>query len=136
MTFVPGQPFSGNGGQLPVNGLATIGNYLDPRGQKYTNIEGSDDITFIRGARSLKVGAIFKRMLDLQTAVTAGGGRYDINGGLTDMLAGRSSTLTFQWPTTSSNRDWRQSLFGAYIQDDYKIRRNLTLKPWPARKNL
>ena len=127
MTFVPGQPFSGNGGQLSVNGLATIGNYLDPRGQKYTNIEGSDDITFVRGAHSLKVGAIFKRMLDLQTAVTAGGGRYDINGGLSDMLAGKSSTLTLQWPTTSSNRDWRQSLFGAYIQDDYKVRRNLTL---------
>jgi hypothetical protein len=66
-------------------------------------------------------------MLDLQTAVSAGGGMYTINGGLTDMLAGRSSSITFQWPTTTSNRDWRQSLFGAYLQDDYKIRRNLTL---------
>jgi hypothetical protein len=127
LTFVPGQPFNGNGGQLTVSGIASIGNYLDPRGQKYTNLEFSDDITFVRGAHSLKVGAILKRMLDLQTAVSAGGGRFTINGGLTDMLAGRSSSLLFQWPTTSSNRDWRQSLFGAYIQDDYKIKRNLTL---------
>jgi len=127
MTFIPGQPFSANGGQLSVNAIATIGNSNDPRGQKYTNIEGSDDITFVRGAHSLKVGAIFKRMLDLQTAVSSGGGRYTINGGLADMIAGRSNSLNFQWPTTSSNRDWRQNLFGAYIQDDYKIRRNLTL---------
>jgi hypothetical protein len=127
MTFIPGQAFNGNGGQLTVTGLPSLGNYLDPRGQKFTNLEGSDDMTFVRGAHSLKIGAIFKRMLDYQQAVTAGGGQYTINGGLTDMLAGRSSSLNLQWPTTTSNRDWRQSLFGGYIQDDYKVRRNLTL---------
>lgn len=127
MTFAPGQPFSGNGGQLNPTGIASIGNYLDPRGQKYTNLEGSDDVTVVRGPHSLKVGAIFKHMMDYQQAVTAGAGRYDINGGLNDMIAGRGSTFTLQWPTTTSNRDWRQNLFGAYVQDDYKIRRNLTL---------
>jgi len=79
MTFIPGQPFNNNGGQLNVTGLASIGNYLDPRGQKYTNLEGSDDVTLIRGTHSLKMGAIFKRMLDYQQAVTAGGGQYTIN---------------------------------------------------------
>jgi hypothetical protein len=127
MTFVPGQAFNGNGGQLTVTGLASLGNYLDPRGQKYTMLEGSDDVTLIRGAHSLKLGAIFKKMLDYQQAVTAGGGQYTINGGLTDMLAGRSSSLNLQWPTTTSNRDWRQNLFGAYVQDDYKIKRNFTM---------
>jgi hypothetical protein len=127
MTFVPGQAFNGNGGQLTVTGLASLGNYLDPRGQKYTMLEGSDDVTLIRGAHSLKMGSIFKRMLDYQQAVTAGGGQFTINGGLTDMLAGRSSSLNLQWPTTTSNRDWRQNLFGAYVQDDYKIKRNFTM---------
>jgi hypothetical protein len=127
MTFVPGQPFSGNGGQLSVSGLPGIGDYLNPRGQKYTNIEFSDDLTLVRGAHSIKAGAIFKRLMSLQIAVSAGGGRYTINGGLNDMLAGRSNSLLFQWPTTTSNRDWRQNLVGAYIQDDYKIRPNLTL---------
>src|SRR5207249_4856604 len=63
MTFAPGQPFSGNGGQLNPTGIASIGNYLDPRGQKYTNLEGSDDITFIHGAHSLKAGTIFKHLM-------------------------------------------------------------------------
>jgi Carboxypeptidase regulatory-like domain/TonB dependent receptor len=127
MTFVPGQSFNGNGGQLSVTGLSSIGNYLDPRGQKFTNLEGSDDVTLIRGAHTVKIGAIFKKMLDYQQAVTAGGGQYTINGGLVDMLAGRSSSLNLQWPTTTSNRDWRQNLFGAYVQDDYKLKSNLTL---------
>jgi Carboxypeptidase regulatory-like domain/TonB-dependent Receptor Plug Domain len=125
-SFVPGESFSGNGGELNINGIATIGNYLDPRGQKYTNLEGSDDVTLIRGAHSLRIGAIFKRLMDYQQAVSAGGGFYTINGGVNDFLAGRSSSFTFQWPTTTSNRDWRQNLFGAYTQDDYKMRRNLT----------
>jgi hypothetical protein len=127
LTFVPGQPFNNNGGQLTVNGIAGIGNYLDPRGQQYTLLEWSDDLTLVLGAHSLKFGGIFKNMKNYQAAVTAGGGQYTINGGLFDMLRGVSSSLNFQWPTTTSNRDWRQNLFGAYIQDDFKITRNLTL---------
>ena len=84
-------------------------------------------MTLVLGAHSLKVGAIFKNTKDYQAAVTAGGGQYTINGGLFDMLRGVSSSLNFQWPTTTSNRDWRQNVFGAYLQDDYKIMRNLTL---------
>jgi len=126
MTFVPGQPFD-YGGQLTVAGIATIGQYLDPRIQNYTLLEWSDDITLVRGAHSIKLGSIFKKMMDRYTAVTAGAGQYTINGGLFDMLQGRSSSLNFQWPGTNSNRDWRQSLLGAYIQDDYKLKRNLTL---------
>lgn len=59
--------------------------------------------------------------------MTAGGGQYTINSGLFDMLQGKSRSLNFQWPTTTSNRDWRQNLLGASIQDDFKWRRNVTL---------
>lgn len=126
MTFVPGVPFT-FGGLLNIANVANIGNYLTPRGVDYSLFEISDDVTLIRAGHTLKMGAILKNLLDFQEAVTARAGRYILNGGLTDALQGRATTLQIEWPGLPGNRDWRQKLVAFYLQDDFKLKSNLTV---------
>jgi hypothetical protein len=102
-----------------VGGLPT---YL----YRWNSFQGYDDAFFNRGKHSIKFGAAFERMLLQVTALTDPNGIWFF-GNLQNFL--QNSPTKFQGGVASSltPRDLRQSIFGAYVQDDWRWKPSLTL---------
>jgi hypothetical protein len=113
---VPGVLSSMTGG---VGGLPT---YL----YDWNSFQWYDDAFWTKGTHSIKFGVAVERMMLQATALTDPNGIWtfaDIQSFLTNnpskFAGGVASTLT--------PRNLRQSIFGAYLQDDWRLRTNLTL---------
>ena len=85
-----------------------------------------DDAFWTKGTHSIKFGFAAERMMLQATALTDPNGIWnfaDLQSFLTNtpkkFQGGIASSLT--------PRDFRQTLFGAYVQDDWRLRPNLTL---------
>ncbi len=122
--FVPGLP----AGIITVANLAFAGG-LGASGAdlyNYTAPQFSDDLTWIKGRHSLRTGFIVSR---IQFNVSAGNipnGEWDF-GSISDFLTLVPLDFTSDFPGSDSKRGMRQTYLGAYIQDDFKVRPNLTL---------
>jgi hypothetical protein len=117
-----------------VGGLPT---YL----YRWNSFQGYDDAFYNRGKHSIKFGGAFERMLLQVTALTDPNGIWFFTSSTSSgpNCASASSPelcsfLTnqptkFQGGVVSSltPRDLRQSIFGAYLQDDWRWKPNLTL---------
>ena len=114
-----------------VGGLPT---YL----YRWNSFQGYDDAFYNRGKHSIKFGAAFERMLLQVTALTDPNGVWFFTSSSTSCASASSPELCsfltnqptkFQGGVVSSltPRDLRQSIFGAYIQDDWRAKPNLTL---------
>ncbi len=124
--LVPGVPFS-NGGLLEVSSLESVGNQRDPQWNAYNLFQWSDDVTLSRGSHSLKTGLIAERLRFNLNAANSDGGNYRFTGGLLSFLQGRPGQFIAMMPGASRYRAMRQSLFGFYFQDEYRVRPRLTL---------
>src|SRR6202171_1144764 len=86
-----------------------------------------DDAFFTRGTHTLKFGFAMERM---QNDEFSGGvppnGSYKFDT-LTTFFQNRPASLLLDDPATTRPINVRQTLFGAYIQDDWRWRSNLTL---------
>jgi hypothetical protein len=112
---VPGiTPFSG--------GLGAIDTYRF----HWTSIQVYDDLEFTRGNHSLKFGGGTERIRDNILAVTAPGGGFSFNS-LSDFLTNHPFSLAATVPSTISGRGFRQTIVGAYLQDDWRWRRHFTV---------
>src|ERR1700675_4493929 len=89
-----------------------------------------DNVFFTKGIHSLKFGANVERIIDNQSTPSQPGGDFEF-GSLQDFLTNDSSgnpvTLIADAPGTVSRRRMRETLFGAYLEDDLHLRSNLTL---------
>ncbi|HKV40472.1 MAG TPA: TonB-dependent receptor, partial [Blastocatellia bacterium] len=85
-----------------------------------------DDAFLTTGAHSLKFGLAFERMQHNLETETSPNGAFRF-GSLVDFLTNQPLNFTGQPPGSLSPRGARQSLFGGYIQDDWRARPNLTL---------
>jgi hypothetical protein len=89
-----------------------------------------DNIFFTKGIHSLKFGVNVERIIDNQSTPSQPGGDFEF-GSLQDFLTNDSSgnpvTLIADAPGIVSRRRMRETLFGAYLQDDMHLRSNLTL---------
>ena len=131
----------GNGGlpQIYVNEFPEIGPPLfqpSPEGQNGYQI--IDDTTKILGNHSLKFGVEFQNIRYSVYQPTFGKGAYNYGGGLTawqgspypsgyglaDFFADQMSYTYTSAPTPTDNGRWYRA---AYIQDDWKVMRRLTL---------
>jgi hypothetical protein len=131
----------GNGGlpQIWVNEFPEIGPPLfqpSPEGQNVYQI--IDDTTKILGNHSLKFGVEFQNVRYSVYQPTFGKGAYNYGGGLTawqgspypsgyglaDFFADQMSLTFVSAPTPTNNGHWYRA---AYIQDDWKLNRKLTL---------
>jgi hypothetical protein len=133
LSFVPGQPFgairfqfntAGNG---ITQGVSETGLGVG-RGTFPQNIfQESDTFSTIRGLHSLKFGVDVER-IQLNTNGGAPEGAYQF-GGLVPFLAGTPTQFTANLLGGNYNveRGWRRMLFGWFVQDDFRIRPNLTL---------
>jgi hypothetical protein len=93
---------------------------------RWNSFQVYDDAFWNKGTHSLKFGGVVERMLSQVTAHSDPTGIWQFNT-LTDFL--KNSPKRFQGgiPSTVTPRDLRQTLFGLYVQDDWRWKPYLTL---------
>jgi hypothetical protein len=101
-------------------GRFTFNNYT------WNSFQGYDDAFLTKGVHSIKFGFAFERMQINILFPTNPTGQFSF-GTLTDFLTNQPSSFVGGGPGTLAPRGIRQSLFGGYVQDDWRIRPNLTL---------
>ncbi len=107
---------------LFLGGVGAIGDYHF----NYTSYQWYDDLSITRGNHSIKVGAAFERIQSNVVGAGASNGTTTF-GSLTAFLQNQPSAFSANVPGTGTLLGQRQSVFGTYVQDDWRVRRNLTL---------
>jgi len=124
LAAVPGQNAAAVniGGLSPFLGGLTAA-YLY---QRWNSFQGYDDAFLTKGLHSLKFGVAFERdqLNQLSKGSTAGEFHF---GTLADFLTNKPKLFIATFPNLLTPRGIRQSIFGLYVQDDWRVRPNLTL---------
>jgi hypothetical protein len=122
---VPG----GNAADMRIVG---IGEMLGGLNSLTTNIyvwnsfQFYDDAFVTHGKHSFKFGFAAERIQENVLARSNPGGIWNFNS-LSDFLTNNPLNFTAGFSNTITNRGYRETVFGAYIQDDWRVRHNLTL---------
>jgi hypothetical protein len=122
--FIPGHPVGAfnNPGASPLRGaLEATENYV------LNTPEVSDQFIYNRGSHSVKVGGLVRRFQLNANSPLVPDGIFLYFGGLASFLSGKPGIELAAQPGTSFYRGIRETLFGLYFQDDWKVRPNLTL---------
>jgi hypothetical protein len=122
---VPGRNAAG----VSVPGLTEFNGGLGARSNydfHWTSIQAYEDAALTHGNHALKFGFGVERMRDNIVAVSDPGGVFSFNS-LSDFLTNAPFFLSAPLPTSVSARGLRDTIFGAYIQEDWRWRPNLTL---------
>jgi hypothetical protein len=126
------QEFLQTGG-IPLMDLA---NYQDlgirnfrPQYQKPNAWQFLDTLSMAYGRHSLRTGFEARTKQDLLRDIERVSPRYQFTGGFTtndfaDFLLGYANLVQ---ATTQPEIDWRQQAYSAFVQDDWKVRPDLTL---------
>ncbi len=123
--FVPGD----SAGQVQVPGLTTFSGGLsaaNPLLFRWNSWQAYDDISHTSGIHSLTFGANVERIQDNQFSADTPGGFYQFNT-LSDFIANNPLSLLATEPGTITPRNLRQTIAGAYFEDDIRWRPNLTI---------
>ncbi len=125
--FNPGLPAGiitvGSGVSQFTGGLGAISEFRF----HYNSYQFSDDIFLTRNQHSLKFGVSVERIQANQFTQGASPNGFFTFGGLQQFLTNQPSTFQTLLGTSRTPRDLRQTLFAGYVQDDYKLKPNLTL---------
>src|SRR5487761_1715997 len=92
----------------------------------WNSFQGYDDAFYTRGTHSIKFGAAVERM-DLNMGVVASPGGDFFFSTIASFLTNQPSRFDTAFLSTLTRRGLRQTLFGAYLQDDWRARPNFTL---------
>ncbi len=92
----------------------------------WTSIQADDDVSVVRGNHALKFGVGIERIRDNKLGVSTPGGEFLFNS-LPDFLTNKPFSLAAAIPSAVSPRGFRQSIAGAYVQDDWRWRPNVTI---------
>jgi len=129
-SFVTGQHFGtisfGSQGlsTAPLNFLGVDNGA--PREYWYNSFQWGDDLTNVRGPHALKFGVNIERIQDNEITSSNSRGDYtflDIPG----FLAGTPIRFDAPPPGADAYRGLRETMFGVYAQDDFKLTQRLTL---------
>jgi len=131
LTFIPGQTlgtisFGGQGlSTAPLNFLGVDNGA--PRIYYYNLFQGGDDLTYVKGRHSIKMGVSVERIDDNELA--SGNSRGDYTFLDIATFLGNAPIRFDAPPPTAADayRGIRETLFGAYVQDDIKVSQRLTL---------
>src|SRR2546422_877251 len=130
--FIPGQ-FVGSIQSVP--GLTDFGgglNELRPgtransRNVFWNSFQWTDDVSLIKGVHTLQFGALVERMQDNSLLSGQHNGSFKFSS-LSDFLTNRPRNFIGFVPIPIPVLGTRQTLFGAYVQDDIRLRKNLSL---------
>jgi hypothetical protein len=114
-------------GVISISGLdAWGGSTTNPKFHSFSNIQLSDSVSWIRGAHNMKFGGHMEyQRYDLTSDFTSMGS-YSFQS-INNFLAGTPRTFDAVRPGSDTNRRLRQHVFGFFAQDDWQVRRDLTL---------
>ena len=141
--FVPGESFGtisfGSQGLSKASPLNFLG--VDngaPRIYRYNLFQTGDDVTYVTGAHAFKVGVDIERIQDNEITSSNSRGDYTFTD-IPAFLLNQPSRFDAPPPTAADGyRGLRQTIFGAYVQDDYKMTQHFTLNlglRWEASTN-
>ena len=108
-------------------GAPTATGYIpSSRAMYWNSFQGGDDAVFTHGRHSIKFGAEVERMQDNEVSASNINGlfRYD---SLTQFLTNKPSLFSGTGTPLPLDIGLRETLFGAYVQDDIRLQKTLTL---------
>ena len=125
LTFVPDETIVGT---INISGFKRFGSDRNtPRSFRQNLNQFSDDLSWVRGDHSMKMGVNFEHFDILGVSASRNRGEFTINT-FSDFLRGRARDFVGLDPTQKDvNRHHKQNLIGLYFQDDWKARSNLAL---------
>src|SRR5437899_224929 len=127
LSFVPGVPV-GAFNTTGIGSNASFGGVGQGGLNKffYTAPQFYNDLSWTRGRHSIRTGFAFERVLDNLDERNRPNGLWTFPS-IAAMLQVQPTQFSAQFPGTDGIRGLRNSIFGGYIQDDYRIRPNLTI---------
>ncbi|MGH9683290.1 MAG: TonB-dependent receptor [Candidatus Acidiferrales bacterium] len=123
--FVPGD----TAGFIGVPGLTFFTGGLStqtPAQFHWNSWQVYDNVFLTKGIHSLKFGANVERIEDNQSVPSQPGGDFEFNS-LSDFLTNNPFSLITDAAGVTTRRNVRETVFGAYVQDDMRLRPNLTV---------
>jgi len=96
------------------------------RNVSWNSFQWADDIFLSKGVHALQSGVLVERMQDNSLSTSGTNGTFKFSS-LSDFLTNRPRNFTGLAPIPMPTFGTRQTLFGAYVQDDIRPRRNLTV---------
>lgn len=125
--FNPGLPVGvitvGSGVTQFPGGLGAISAYF----YHYNSYQYFDDVVWTKNKHSLKMGFYAEHIQDNQFTQGASPNGFYTFGSLSTFLQDEPTTFQTLLGTSRTPRDLRQTIYGGYILDDYKIKPRLTL---------
>jgi hypothetical protein len=122
---------------VEITGLTSAGGlgYLSYFGHKWNSFQAYDDVFVTKGKHSLKLGFAFERMQYDVLSKVRGNGDFRFRSltatpnvsAFEDFLINQPATILLLDPTLRKTVGSRDSLFGGYLQDDWRVKSNLTL---------
>jgi Carboxypeptidase regulatory-like domain/TonB dependent receptor len=123
LSFFPGQPL----GQISVTGLFSLGpSRFGPSFNELNLFQLGDDLSWVAGRHSLKIGFDHREIYLPTSRPQSPYGFYQFNS-LANFLRAAPASVELALPGSEAVRRWRQSMTAAYIQDDFRLSRRLTL---------
>jgi Carboxypeptidase regulatory-like domain/TonB dependent receptor/TonB-dependent Receptor Plug Domain len=114
-------------GAISASGLTNLGNdSTTPSTNNVTYWTYSDDLTYTRGNQLIKTGVLVEHAFSSKQTTTNSRGTYTF-ANLTAFLAGTARQFQGVLPGSILVRERPNTMFGAYVQDDVRVRGNLTL---------
>jgi Carboxypeptidase regulatory-like domain/TonB dependent receptor-like, beta-barrel/TonB-dependent Receptor Plug Domain len=93
---------------------------------RWNSFQAYDDAFYNHGTHAIKFGFAFERMLSQATALTDSNGVWFFSS-LQNFLTNNPSKFQGGVASTLTPRNFRQSILGGYIQDDWRAKPGLTL---------
>ena len=124
LSFFPEAQFMGT---IQIGGLSQLGNdNISPSNQNIDYWTYSDDVTYTRGKHLLKTGGLVEHSYADKLTTVNSRGLYTFPN-LAQFLAGTPSRFQGVLPGGVLTRKRANTMFGFYVQDDYRVTSNLTL---------
>jgi hypothetical protein len=108
-----------------------------PREYWYNSYQWGDDVTYVRGPHALKFGLSIERIQDNEITSSNSRGDYTFND-IPAFLLNQPSRFDAPPAGADAYRGLRETLFGVYAQDDFKVTQRVTLNlglRWEAISN-
>jgi hypothetical protein len=123
--FVPGLAV----GLINIGGISNFQGGAGAVGEfdfHYNSYQVYDDVSWSKGKHVIQFGFAFERLQNNQLGTANPNGQYSFSS-LANFLTNKPSAFNAPISQVISPKDLRQSVYGFYISDNYKIRPNLTL---------
>ena len=113
---------------IGVTGITAAGGLGNPSffGHHYNSFQGYDDVFFTRGTHSFKFGFVVERMQYDVLSKVRQNGNFNFSN-LSNFLTDQPLNVLLLSPNFRREVGSRDTLFGGYFQDDYRVRSNLTI---------